>query len=131
MSGMAPSRVLDARPGAPLHDLRCHIPDALALDPHSPEQIEGALRTHDMVIYCVCPDSATALEVALHMRRNGYTRIRALRGGLDAWQRRGFPVALLAYADGSAADEQRSALRDETPAAVTLRGFAPRSAQRA
>ncbi|MGF6639555.1 VTT domain-containing protein [Paraburkholderia sp. MM6662-R1] len=128
---MAPSRVFDARPGAPLLDLRRQIPDARALDPHSPEQIDGALRTHDMVIYCICPDSATALEVSQHMRSNGYTRIRALRGGLDAWQRRGFPVGLLAHADGAAANRPRSALLDETPAAVTLRGFAPRSAERA
>jgi membrane protein DedA with SNARE-associated domain/rhodanese-related sulfurtransferase len=131
MSRITPSRVLDARPGAPLLDLRRQIPDALALDPHSPEQIDGALRTHDMVIYCICPDSATALEVSQHMRSNGYTRIRALRGGLDAWQRRGFPVGLLTYADGSAADQQPSVWRDETPAAVTLRGFAPPGPERA
>lgn len=130
ISRMAPSRVLDARPGAPLPDLRHHIPDARALDPHSPEQIDGALRTHDMVIYCICPDSATALEVSQHMRSYGYTRIRALRGGLDAWQRRGFPVGLLAYADGSTAAQQPSVSRDETPAAVTLRGLAPASAER-
>ncbi|MBB5418164.1 membrane protein DedA with SNARE-associated domain/rhodanese-related sulfurtransferase [Paraburkholderia atlantica] len=131
LSRIAPSRVLDARPGAPLLDLRRQVPDALALDPHSPELIDGALRTHDVVIYCICPDSATALEVSQHMRRNGYTRIRALRGGLDAWQRRGFPVGSLAYADGPAADRPRSTWRDETPAAVTLRGFAPRGVERA
>ncbi|MCC8400857.1 VTT domain-containing protein [Paraburkholderia sp. MMS20-SJTN17] len=130
-SRMAQSRVFDARPGAPLPDLQCRIPNALALDPHSPEQIDGALRAHDMVIYCICPDSATALAVSQHMRSHGYTRIRALRGGLDAWQRRGFPVALLANADASAADAQPPASRDETSAAVTLRGFAPSGAQRA
>jgi rhodanese-related sulfurtransferase len=131
LSRVTPSRVLDARPDASLLELRRQIPDARALDPHSPEQIDGALRTHDMVIYCICPDSATALEVSQHMRSNGYTRIRALRGGLDAWQRRGFPVGLLAYADGTAADQPRSARREEKPAAVTLRGFAPRSVERA
>ncbi|MGF6469610.1 VTT domain-containing protein [Paraburkholderia youngii] len=131
LSRTAPSRVLDARPGAPLLDLRGLIPDALALDPHSPELIDGALRTHDVVIYCICPDSATALEVSQYMRRNGYTRIRALRGGLDAWRRRGFPVGSLAYADGMAADQPRPAWRGETAAAVTLRGFAPRSVERA
>ncbi|MEM5294502.1 VTT domain-containing protein [Burkholderia sp. JPY481] len=130
LSRTAPSRVLDARPGAPLLDLRGQIPDALALDPHSPELIDGALRAHDVVIYCICPDSATALEVSQHMRRNGYTRIRALRGGLDAWQRRGFPVGSLAYAAGTAPAQPRSAW-GETAAAVTLRGFAPRSVERA
>lgn len=126
---MAPSRVLDARPGAPMPELQRRIPSALALDPHSPEQLDGALRTHDTVIYCICPDSATALEVSQCMRSNGYTRIRALRGGLDAWQRRGFPVGLLTFADGTAADRWMPPLCGDAQGAITLRGFAPRSAQ--
>ena len=91
-----PPKVLDARPQAPSLEAPCRIPGALALDPHSPEQIDGALRAHDTVIYCICPDSATAVEITQRMRSSGYTRIRALRGGLDAWQRRGFPVEPLA-----------------------------------
>ncbi|MFT4069247.1 VTT domain-containing protein [Paraburkholderia sp.] len=126
---MVPSRVLDARPGAPMPELQRRIPSALALDPHSPEQLDGALRTHDMVIYCICPDSATALEVSQHMRSNGYTRIRALRGGLDAWQRRGFPVGLLAAVDCAIADRGTPPLRADTQGAITLRGFAPRGGQ--
>ncbi|WP_233834331.1 VTT domain-containing protein [Paraburkholderia sp. ZP32-5] len=134
---MAPSRVLDARPGAPMPELQRHIPSALALDPHSPEQLDGALRTHDMVIYCICPDSATALEVSQYMRSNGYTRIRALRGGLDAWHRRGFPVGLLTSTDGADTDRpMRSSGRlgpiespgSDAQGAITLRGFAPRGA---
>jgi membrane protein DedA with SNARE-associated domain/rhodanese-related sulfurtransferase len=122
---IAPPKVLDARPQAPSLEAPCRIPGALALDPHSPEQIDGALRTYDMVIYCICPDSATAFEITQRMRHNGYTRIRALRGGLDAWQRRGFPIEPLAPADelttGNRAPEARGA--------ITLRGFAPRSTQ--
>jgi rhodanese-related sulfurtransferase len=126
---IAPSRVLDARPGAPMPELQCRIPSALGLDPHSPEQLDDALRTHDMVIYCICPDSATALEVSQYMRSNGYTRIRALRGGLDAWQRRGFPVGLLTSPNGAALDPRMPPLRGDAQGAITLRGFAPRSAQ--
>ena len=132
---IAPSRVLDARPEAPMPGAPRRIPGALALDPHSAEQIDGALRIHDMVIYCICPDSATAAELTQRMRNNGYTRIRALRGGLDAWQRRGFPVEPLAPADElgganrapSMRGEARGDTRAETPGAITLRGFAPRS----
>ncbi|QQC66264.1 VTT domain-containing protein [Paraburkholderia ginsengisoli] len=125
----APSLVLDARPETRAFDAARRIPGALALDPSSPEQIDGALRAHDMVIYCICPDSATAVEVTQRMRSNGYTRIRALRGGLDAWQRRGFPVEPLAPADelGIGARTQQS--RDAALGAITLRGFAPRSSQ--
>ncbi|MFM0033552.1 VTT domain-containing protein [Paraburkholderia strydomiana] len=122
---IAPSRVLDARPDTPAFEPR-RIPGALALDPHSPEQIDGALRAHDMVIYCICPDSATAVEVTQHMRSNGYTRIRALRGGLDAWERRGFPVEPLTPADEPGIGK-RAPPRGDARGAITLRGFAPRS----
>ncbi|MFM0624557.1 VTT domain-containing protein [Paraburkholderia xenovorans] len=126
---IAPPKVLDARPQAPALEAPCRIPGALALDPHSPEQIDGALRTYDMVIYCVCPDSATAFEITQRMRHNGYTRIRALRGGLDAWQRRGFPVEPLAPADELTTGNRAPESRGEARGAITLRGFAPRSTQ--
>lgn len=125
----APSRVLDARPEALGFDAPRRVPGTLALDPHSPEQIDGALRAYDMVIYCICPDSTTAFDVMQRMRRNGYTRIRALRGGLDAWQRRGFPVEPLAPADELAIGERAPQPRGDARGAITLRGFAPRSSQ--
>ncbi|HZZ04854.1 VTT domain-containing protein [Paraburkholderia sp.] len=124
--GIAPPKVLDARPPASAGEALCPIPGALTLDPRSPEQIDGALLVYNSVIYCICPDSATAIEITQRMRLNGYTRIRALRGGLDAWQRRGFPVEPQAPADplttGKRAPEPCGEARD----AVTLRGFAPR-----
>ncbi|RKR36756.1 VTT domain-containing protein [Paraburkholderia sp. BL17N1] len=124
-----PPKVLDARPQAPSLEAPCRIPGALALDPHSREQIDGALRAHDMVIYCICPDSATAFEITQRMRDNGYTRIRALRGGLDAWQRRGFPVEPLALVEEPDTTGRAPASRGEALGAITLRGFAPRSTQ--
>ncbi|WP_144140214.1 VTT domain-containing protein [Paraburkholderia sp. BCC1884] len=126
---IAAPKVLDARPQASMSDAQSGIPGALALDPHSPEQIDGALRAHDMVIYCICPDSATAVEITLQMRRNGYTRIRALRGGLDAWQRRGFPVQPLGPVDELVTGKRASEPAGDLRGAVTLRGFAPRSGQ--
>ena len=126
-SHVAPSRVLDARPEATAFDAPRRIPGALALDPHSPEQIDSALRAYDMVIYCICPDSATAVEVSQRMRSHGYTRIRALRGGLDAWQRRGFPVEPLGPADEAAIGKRAPQPRDAMRGAITLRGFAPRN----
>ncbi|WNC93599.1 VTT domain-containing protein [Paraburkholderia sp. FT54] len=126
---IAPPKVLDARPQAPSLEAPRRIPGALALDPNSQEQIDGALRTYDMVIYCICPDSATAVEITQRMRHNGYTRIRALRGGLDAWQRRGFPVEPLASADELSTGNRAPEPRSDARGAITLRGFAPRSTQ--
>ena len=97
----------------------------LALDPRSSEQIDGALLVYDMVIYCICPDSATAVEITQRMRLKGYTRIRALRGGLDAWQKRGFPVEPLPLTDETTRKRKPEPYGD-VRGAVTLRGFAPR-----
>ncbi|MFM0153599.1 VTT domain-containing protein [Paraburkholderia sediminicola] len=124
--GIAPPKVLDARPPPSVDGALRPIPGALTLDPRSPEQIDGALLVYDRVIYCICPDSATAVEITQRMRLNGYTRIRALRGGLDAWQRRGFPVEPLAPADQFTTGKHTPEPYDETRDAVTLRGFAPR-----
>ncbi|OAJ59877.1 cytochrome P460 [Paraburkholderia ginsengiterrae] len=126
---LAPPKVLDARPQAPVFEAPHRIPGALTLNPDSPEQIDGALRAHDTVIYCVCPDSATAVEMTQHMREHGYTRIRALRGGLDAWQRRGFPVEPPTPAGEPASGHAARESRDEARGAITLRGVAPRGDQ--
>lgn len=123
---IAPPKVLDARPAGPAFDAPRRIPGALALDPHSPEQLDNALRAFDSVIYCICADSATASEVTLRMRSNGYTRIRALHGGLDAWQRRGFPVEPLASVEEPGGKRMPQS-RGDARGAITLRGFAPRS----
>ncbi|MFM0211605.1 VTT domain-containing protein [Paraburkholderia sediminicola] len=123
---VTPPLVLDARPAASADEALRPIPGVLALDPHSPEQIDGALLAYDMVIYCICPDSATAVEITQRMRLNGYTRIRALRGGLDAWQKRGFPVEPLALTEELTAGKRTSKPYGEAGGAVTLRGFAPR-----
>ncbi|MFM0735026.1 VTT domain-containing protein [Paraburkholderia sediminicola] len=124
--GIAPPKVLDARPTPSVEGALHPIPGALTFDPRSPEQTDGALLVYDRVIYCICPDSATAVEITQRMRLNGYTRIRALRGGLDAWQRRGFPVEPLAPADQLTTGKRAREPYDEARNAVTLRGFAPR-----
>ncbi|TGP47612.1 cytochrome P460 [bacterium M00.F.Ca.ET.228.01.1.1] len=130
----ATPKVLDARPQSAAPGAVSPIPGALPLDPHSPEQIDGALRAFDSVIYCVCPDGATAAEISVRMRNYGYTRIRALHGGLEAWQRRGFPVGLLLAKEMPSGKRARSrGDASKTPGTssasntVTLRGFAPRS----
>ncbi|NPT61686.1 VTT domain-containing protein [Paraburkholderia elongata] len=128
---ITPPKVLDTRPPTSAGEALHPIPGVLALDPRSPEQIDGALLVYDMVIYCICPDSATAVEIKQRMRLNGYTRIRALKGGLDAWQRRGFPVEPLSPTDESTTGKRTPKPYGETCGAVTLRGFAPRRSKSA
>ena len=49
-------------------------------------------REQDVVLYCACPNEATAARMALMLRRRGITRVRPLAGGLDAWRERQFDV---------------------------------------
>ena len=62
------------------------IPGALAMDP---AEIESRLRElpkdREIVFYCSCPNEASAAQVAKQLIQLGYTRVRPLAGGLDAW----------------------------------------------
>jgi rhodanese-related sulfurtransferase len=46
----------------------------------------------DVVLFCNCPLEAAAAQVAVQLRRAGFLRAYPLEGGLDAWQRAGYPV---------------------------------------
>ncbi|HTS16862.1 MAG TPA: VTT domain-containing protein [Verrucomicrobiae bacterium] len=49
-------------------------------------------RDRDVVVYCSCPNEATAARVAIQLRKRGITRIRPLLGGIDAWRERNYPL---------------------------------------
>ena len=62
------------------------IPGARPLDPERIE--EGVLaiaRGREVIVYCACPNEATAVKVALFLRKHGVRRVRPLAGGIDAW----------------------------------------------
>lgn len=48
-----------------------------------------------IVIYCACPNEASAAIAALELRKLGYRDVRPLRGGLDAWRNAGLRVERL------------------------------------
>ncbi|HEY3778967.1 MAG TPA: DedA family protein/thiosulfate sulfurtransferase GlpE [Rhizomicrobium sp.] len=70
------------------------IPGAVAA--HAGD-IDEVLRQYprdvEVVIYCACPNEASAAIAALHLKRAGYRRIRPLLGGIDAWTTAGHPLA--------------------------------------
>jgi membrane protein DedA with SNARE-associated domain/rhodanese-related sulfurtransferase len=62
------------------------IPGARPMDPERPdESIVALARGREVVVYCACPNEATAFKVALALRRRGIHRVRPLEGGIDAW----------------------------------------------
>ncbi len=79
-------------------------PSARALEPH---WIPGALhislpdvgphlkdlpRDRDIILYCTCPNEASAARVAKILMNHGFKRVRPLYGGLDAWRAAGYTV---------------------------------------
>ena len=46
----------------------------------------------DIVVYCTCPNEASAARIAKLLITRGFTRVRPLLGGFDAWVDAGLSV---------------------------------------
>jgi len=46
----------------------------------------------DLVVYCTCPTDKTSHAVLQRALAMGFSRIKFLKGGLDGWKARGYPV---------------------------------------
>lgn len=69
------------------------IPGARAIDmARIAESFDGVPVDGEVIVYCACPNEATAVKVAQSLRKLGYTRIRPLLGGIDAWIDAGLAV---------------------------------------
>jgi membrane protein DedA with SNARE-associated domain/rhodanese-related sulfurtransferase len=77
------SRQIDARwiPGARFIDLE-----------GASEALMGVPPETEVVVYCSCPNEASAARVARELHRRGYRRVRPLAGGLDAWAEAGLAL---------------------------------------
>ena len=66
---------------------------AVHMDPADLEEaVEVIPRDREIVLFCSCPNEATAAQMALRLQNRGITRIRPLAEGLDGWRKRGFPM---------------------------------------
>jgi len=76
------------------------IPGALLADVNSVDRIVAVVPLDaELVIYCNCPNEASAAMVAKALISRGYKRVRPLQGGLDAWDAAGYPVHRAPVAD--------------------------------
>lgn len=70
------------------------IPGALAADVRAIDALLAQLpRDRDIILYCTCPNEAGAAQVAKLLVDRGFSRVRPLHGGLDAWIAAGHSVA--------------------------------------
>jgi membrane protein DedA with SNARE-associated domain/rhodanese-related sulfurtransferase len=49
-------------------------------------------RDEEIVVYCDCPNDASAAVVARKLKEQGFRRVRPLAGGVDAWRGVGLPL---------------------------------------
>jgi len=93
MSGGGNPVVLDVRSSAHRRIDGRSIPGAHAVDLEELERtLAGIARDSEVVVYCACPNEATAAKVALQLRARGFRRVRPLAGGIDAWVSAGFDI---------------------------------------
>ena len=72
------------------------IPGAVHMDAGDLEEAVGVIpRDREIVLFCNCPNEATAAQMAMRLRSHGITRIRPLAGGLAGWREQGFPLQAL------------------------------------
>ncbi len=87
--------VVDVRSQASQRD--GHIPGALWIDSHA---FDDSLKAHnlldhvtrDVIVYCACPNEASAALIAKKLMRAGFKRVRPLGGGIEAWVERGYDL---------------------------------------
>ncbi len=50
--------------------------------------------TREVIVYCACPNEASAAVVANKLMQAGFKRVRPLAGGIEAWVERGYDIEL-------------------------------------
>jgi membrane protein DedA with SNARE-associated domain/rhodanese-related sulfurtransferase len=108
--------IVDLRTSLAREEESHFIPGALMADLAAVDQWLGQVpRDREVIFYCTCRNEAGAAQVARQLMDLGYTRVRPLLGGLDAWIAAGYQVA-----SGSAASPYGKSLREGSPPALPM-----------
>jgi membrane protein DedA with SNARE-associated domain/rhodanese-related sulfurtransferase len=85
--------IFDLRSSAALDEDPVLIRGAIHLSIDDIEKTVGTIpRDRDIVVYCSCPNEASSARLALQLQRKGFTRVRPLFGGIDAWRELNYPT---------------------------------------
>jgi rhodanese-related sulfurtransferase len=69
------------------------IPGAKRVAPRDVREDPSLIpRDKDVVIYCTCPSDKTSLVILRRALALHFVRIKFLKGGLEAWKLKGYPV---------------------------------------
>jgi membrane protein DedA with SNARE-associated domain/rhodanese-related sulfurtransferase len=90
--GKAPL-IFDLRSSAALDEDPTLIQGAIHLTMDDLEKrVDEFPRDRDIIIYCSCPNEVSSARVALQLQKKGFTRVRPLLGGIDAWRELNYPT---------------------------------------
>ena len=83
--------VIDLRHRHDFNALPHKVPGALRVPMEDIEKHHGAIpRDRDIVVYCSCPNEASAARVAAKLKRKGIQRVFPMTGGMESWISEGF-----------------------------------------
>jgi rhodanese-related sulfurtransferase len=69
------------------------IPGAITIDVNDVRAgVSAVAQKGEVVVYCACPNEASAAKVAKMLVQSGFKRVRPLAGGIDAWIESGYEV---------------------------------------
>lgn len=78
--------IVDVRSNAARQIDGRRLPGAVAVELQDIERwAEKQARDGELVLYCNCPNEASAARAARLLAAKGFTRVRALTGGIDGW----------------------------------------------
>jgi membrane protein DedA with SNARE-associated domain/rhodanese-related sulfurtransferase len=102
MRGDTAPLIVDVRTPTSLELERRRIPGALSVPVQEVErQVRSLPRDREIILYCNCPNEASAAQAAKLLLGQGFRQVRPLRGGLDAWIAAGYAVEEFAAAAAS------------------------------
>ncbi len=83
--------IIDVRPARAQDEGRIPGARAIPLEELKASLLDPSLE-REVIVYCACPNEASAAQVAKQLMQMGYRRVRPLAGGIDAWIAAGYPV---------------------------------------
>jgi membrane protein DedA with SNARE-associated domain/rhodanese-related sulfurtransferase len=87
-----PTTVVDVRSKL-AQSVTGRIPGAITVDATNLRvDLLGIEPQNEVVVYCACPNEASAVKVAQALVQRGFRRVRPLAGGIDAWIEAGHDV---------------------------------------
>lgn len=93
MASKQPVLIVDVRQPLDLLGDSVIIPGAKWLAPEDVRANPSLLpKESDLVVYCTCPSDKTSRIILRRALATGFLRIKFLKGGLDGWRTKGFPV---------------------------------------